>query len=166
MSNTYMILAFSIFIFLIVIFLILVLIFTNETTTQDTTTQDTPTQDTPTQDTITQDTTIIEKQPSIYNDYVQDPNYNTINIEYQIIGTLSSTTNEPETVILPLYGKQIKSYRWKYYTIVNSLKLDIQKDSDSCMKECEMLSTDDIVKVPAYNQTTFKVYLYEYRPPF
>lgn len=108
----------------------------------------------------------IASIPSIYNDYVQDPNYNSINIEYQILGTLSSTTNDPETVILPLYGKRVKSYRWKYYTIVNSLKLDINKDNDSCMKECEMLANNDIVKIPAYNNISFKVYLYDYRPPF
>jgi len=175
-----MILAFSIFIFLIVIFSILALIFTNtntnSTTISDTTTDtttDTTISDTTTDTTTTNtvsdtisDTVDTTTEPSIYNDYVQNPNYNIINIEYQIVGTLSSTTNEPETIILPLYGKQIKSYRWKYYTIVNNLKLDIQKNNDSCMKECEILSNDDIVKIPAYNQTTFKVYLYEYRPPF
>lgn len=149
MNKTYMILALSIFIFLIVIFLIVVLVLSNKTTHKKIIK-------------ISNDT----QQPLIYDDYVQEPDYNTINVEYQIVGTLSSTTNNPETVILPLYGKQIKSYRWKYYTIVNNLKLDIYKDSDSCMKECEMLSRDDIVKIPAYNETTFKVNLYDYKPPF
>ena len=155
MNKIYMILAFSIFIFLIVIFSILALVLNHKVSEKKPIVIDTT------------DTTISQQNtPSIYNDYAQDPDYNTINIEYQIIGTLSSTTNNPETVILPLYGKQIKSFRWKYYTIVNSLKIDIYKDGDSCMKECEMLSRDDIVKIPAYNETTFKVSLYDYKPPF
>mgnify|MGYP000377156874 FL=1 len=34
------------------------------------------------------------------------------------------------------------------------------------MKECDTISDEDIVKVPAYTNTEFKVQLYDYEPPF
>lgn len=154
MNNTFLILALSIFIFLVIVLVIAMLILNSKKINDDP------------QNIKSTEKQLSSSTPLIYNDYVQDPNYNTINVDYQIVGTLSSTTNDPETIILPLYGKQIKSYRWKYYTVVNSLKIDIYKDNESCIKECEMLSKDDIVKIPTYNDTTFKVYLYDYQPPF
>jgi cell division protein FtsI/penicillin-binding protein 2 len=112
----------------------------------------------------------VEESTSIYDEYSSNPNYNLINVEYQIVGTLSSLQAEPETIILPLYGKRIKSYRWKYYTLVNGLKIDVKKERndqlESCMKECESISDEEIVKVPAYTNTDFKVQLYDYEPPF
>ena len=107
---------------------------------------------------------------NIYNEYSTDPNYNLINIEYQLLGTLSSVISEPETIILPLYGKRIKSYRWKYYTKVNDLKLDIEKkrnnNIEKCMKECDTIENGETITVPAYTNTDFVVKLYDYQPPF
>ena len=34
------------------------------------------------------------------------------------------------------------------------------------MKECESISDEEIVKVPAYTNTDFKAQLYDYEPPF
>jgi cobalamin biosynthesis protein CobT len=108
---------------------------------------------------------------NIYNDYNKDPNYNLIYSEYQILGTLSSIKSDPETIILPLYGKRVKSYRWKYFTKVNNdLRIDIQKKRnntlESCMKECEMLENGETIKIPAYTDTDFIVQLYDYELPF
>ena len=117
-----------------------------------------------------------EKESSTaYNDYNKDPDYNLIYSEYQVLGTLSSVKSEPETIILPLYGKRVKSYRWKYFTKVNNgqsrdLRIDIQKQRnntpESCMKECEMIENDETIKIPAYNNAEFIVQLYDYEPPF
>lgn len=111
----------------------------------------------------------------VYREYKNEPDYNLIYSKYQLLGTLSSVKSEPETIILPLYGKRIKSYRWKYYTKVNNgsstdLRIDIQKlrnnTLESCMKECEMIENGETIKIPAYTNTDFIVQLYEYEHPF
>ena len=159
MNKNFILLAISIFIFFAVIFSI-IYIAINNSGNKKTTTK------------INENELekAVEESTSIYDEYSSNPNYNLINVEYQILGTLSSLKAEPETIILPLYGKGVKSYRWKYYTLVNGLKLDIQKKRndqlDSCMKECEIISNKEIVTIPAYTNTEFKVQLYDYEPPF
>ena len=159
MNNNFILLAISIFIFLVVIFSI-IYIAINNSGNKKTTTK------------INENELekAVEESTSIYDEYSSNPNYNLINVEYQIVGTLSSLQAEPETIILPLYGKRVKSYRWKYYTLVNGLKIDIKKERnnsyESCMKECDTISNEDIVKVPSYTNTEFKVQLYDYAPPF
>ena len=159
MNKNFILLAISIFIFFIVIFSI-IYIAINNSGNKKTTTK------------INENELekAVEESTSIYDEYSSNPNYNLINVEYQIVGTLSSLQAEPETIILPLYGKRVKSYRWKYYTLVNGLKIDIKKERnnslESCMKECESISDEEIVKVPAYTNTDFKAQLYDYEPPF
>jgi hypothetical protein len=159
MNNNFILLAISIFIFFVVIFSI-IYIAINNSGNKKTTTK------------INENELekAVEESTSIYDEYSSNPNYNLINVEYQIVGTLSSLQAEPETIILPLYGKRVKSYRWKYYTLVNGLKIDIKKERnnslESCMKECESISDEEIVKVPAYTNTDFKAQLYDYEPPF
>ena len=156
MNKTFILLAISIFIFFVVIFTIIYIAINNsgnKTKINENELEKT-----------------IEESTEIYDEYSSNPNYNLITVEYQILGTLSSLEAEPETIILPLYGKRVKSYRWKYYTLVNGLKIDIKKERnnslESCMKECDTISNEDIVKVPAYTNTEFKVQLYDYEPPF
>ena len=159
MNKNFILLAISIFIFFVVIFSI-IYIAINNSGNKKTTTK------------INENELekAVEESTSIYDEYSSNPNYNLINVEYQIVGTLSSLQAEPETIILPLYGKRVKSYRWKYYTLVNGLKIDIKKERnnslESCMKECESISDEEIVKVPAYTNTDFKAQLYDYEPPF
>ena len=159
MNNNFILLAISIFIFFVVIFSI-IYIAINNSGNKKTTTK------------INENELekAVEESTSIYDEYSSNPNYNLINVEYQVVGTLSSLQAEPETIILPLYGKRVKSYRWKYYTLVNGLKIDIKKERnnslESCMKECESISDEEIVKVPAYTNTDFKAQLYDYEPPF
>jgi len=159
MNKNFILLAISIFIFFAVIFSI-IYIAINNSGNKKTTTK------------INENELekAVEESTSIYDEYSSNPNYNLINVEYQIVGTLSSLQAEPETIILPLYGKRVKSYRWKYYTLVNGLKIDIKKERnnslESCMKECESISDEEIVKVPAYTNTDFKAQLYDYEPPF
>lgn len=156
MNKTFILLAISIFIFCVVIFTIIYIAINNSVNKK----------------TINENKLekAIEESTEIYDEYSSNPNYNLITVEYQILGTLSSLEAEPETIILPLYGKRVKSYRWKYYTLVNGLKIDIKKKRnnslESCMKECDTISNEDIVKVPAYTNTEFKVQLYDYEPPF
>ena len=166
MNKIFILLAISIFIFFTVIFRIIYIAIKNsgnkntKTITKNTTTK------------INENKLekAVQESTEIYDEYSNNPNYNLITVEYQILGTLSSLEAEPETIILPLYGKRVKSYRWKYYTLVNGLKIDIKKERnnsyESCMKECDTISNEDIVKVPSYTNTEFKVQLYDYAPPF
>lgn len=166
MNKIFILLAISIFIFFTVIFSIIYIAIKNsgnkntKTITKNTTTK------------INENELekAVQESTEIYDEYSSNPNYNLTTVEYQILGTLSSLEAEPETIILPLYGKRVKSYRWKYYTLVNGLKIDIKKERnnsyESCMKECDTISNEDIVKVPSYTNTEFKVQLYDYAPPF
>jgi hypothetical protein len=161
MNNTFILLGISIFIFFIVIFSILYIILNNYD-----------------KRTSPPKNEFIETV-KVYDQYKKDPDYNLIYSDYQILGTLSSIKSEPETIILPLYGKRVKSYRWKYFTKVNTgssqtadggLRIDIHKKRnntlESCMKECEMIENGETIKVPAYTNTEFIVQLYDYEPPF
>ena len=160
MNKIFILLAISIFIFCIVIFSIIYIAINNSGNNKTKTTK------------INENELekAVQESTEIYDEYSNNPNYNLITVEYQILGTLSSLEAEPETIILPLYGKRVKSYRWKYYTLVNGLKIDIKKERnnsyESCMKECDTISNEDIVKVPSYTNTEFKVQLYYYAPPF
>jgi cell division protein FtsI/penicillin-binding protein 2 len=160
MNKIFILLAISIFIFCIVIFSIIYIAINNSGNNKTKTTK------------INENKLekAVQESTEIYDEYSNNPNYNLITVEYQILGTLSSLEAEPETIILPLYGKRVKSYRWKYYTLVNGLKIDIKKERnnsyESCMKECDTISNEDIVKVPSYTNTEFKVQLYDYAPPF
>jgi hypothetical protein len=160
MNKIFILLAISIFIFCIVIFSIIYIAINNSGNNKTKTTK------------INENELekAVQESTEIYDEYSNNPNYNLITVEYQILGTLSSLEAEPETIILPLYGKRVKSYRWKYYTLVNGLKIDIKKERnnsyESCMKECDTISNEDIVKVPSYTNTEFKVQLYDYAPPF
>tara|TARA_B100001758_G_scaffold143634_2_gene123724 strand:- start:1834 stop:2334 length:501 start_codon:yes stop_codon:yes gene_type:complete len=166
MNKTFILLAISIFIFCVVIFSIIYIAINNsgnKKTTTITTKKTTKINENELEK-------AVEESTEIYDEYSGNPNYNLTTVEYQILGTLSSLEAEPETIILPLYGKRVKSYRWKYYTLVNGLKIDIKKERnnsyESCMKECDTISKEDIVKVPSYTNTEFKVQLYDYAPPF
>lgn len=166
MNKTFILLAISIFIFFVVIFSIIYIAINNSGNNKTTTN----TTKKPKKINENELEKAVEESTEIYDEYSENPNYNLTTVEYQILGTLSSLEAEPETIILPLYGKRVKSYRWKYYTLVNGLKIDIKKERnnsyESCMKECDTISNEDIVKVPSYTNTEFKVQLYDYAPPF
>ena len=155
MNKNFILLAISIFIFFIVIFSIIYIAINNSGNKKTTTKK------------INENKLekAIEESTEIYDEYSGNPNYNLITVEYQILGTLSSLEAEPETIILPLYGKRVKSYRWKYFTMVNNLKIDIKKERndelESCMKECDILENGETIKVPAYTNTNFIVQLYD-----
>lgn len=166
MNKTFILLAISIFIFFVAIFSIIYIAINNSGNNKTTTN----TTKKPKKINENELEKALEESTEIYDEYSGNPNYNLTTVEYQILGTLSSLEAEPETIILPLYGKRVKSYRWKYYTLVNGLKIDIKKERnnsyESCMKECDTISNEDIVKVPSYTNTEFKVQLYDYAPPF
>jgi len=165
MNNTLIILAISIFIFFVVIFSIIYIAISSSKSSKLSNSSNTSNSSN-----NRELEEALKESTSIYDDYSSSPNYNLINIEYQIIGTLSSENAEPETIILPLYGKSVKSYRWKYFTMVNNLKIDIKKERndelESCMKECDILENGETITVPAYTNTKFIVQLYDYKPPF
>ena len=167
MNKTFILLAISIFIFFVAIFSIIYIAINNSGNNKTTTTNTTKKPKKINENELEK---AVEESTEIYDEYSGNPNYNLTTVEYQILGTLSSLEAEPETIILPLYGKRVKSYRWKYYTLVNGLKIDIKKERnnsyESCMKECDTISNEDIVKVPSYTNTEFKVQLYDYAPPF
>ena len=64
-------------------------------------------------------------------------------------------------MILPLFGKKLFKDRWTYYTTTDgdkSLRIEVIHDNRGCMTDrigCDMINTDDIVIVPAYNNKEF-----------
>tara|TARA_B100001778_G_scaffold74576_1_gene59759 strand:- start:7853 stop:8359 length:507 start_codon:yes stop_codon:yes gene_type:complete len=168
MNNTLIVLAISIFIFFVVIFSIIYIAISYSKSYNHSNISNHSNTSNPSNNRELEEA--LKESTSIYDDYSLSPNYNLINIEYQIIGTLSSIKAEPETIILPLYGKSVKSYRWKYFTMVNNLKIDIKKErnneAESCMKECDVLENGETIEIPVYTNTKFIVQLYDYKPPF
>jgi hypothetical protein len=85
---------------------------------------------------------------------------------FQQIGHLTNNDN-PEPVILPLFGKMINSNRWIYYTVSDKqlqIKIDIEHKNKSCQDShigCDELYNDDEVFVPAYSKI-FKISMYKY----
>ena len=126
MNKNFILLAISIFIFFVVVFSIIYIAINNSGNKKTTTKK------------INENKVekAIEESTEIYDEYSGNPNYNLITVEYQILGTLSSLEAEPETIILPLYGKRVKSYRWKYYTLVNGLKIYIKKERNNSLESC------------------------------
>jgi hypothetical protein len=88
---------------------------------------------------------------------------------FQQIGHLTNNDN-PEPVILPLFGKMINNNRWLYYTVSDKqlqIKIDIEYKNKSCQDShigCDELYNDDEVFVPAYSKI-FKISMYKYAIP-
>ena len=86
---------------------------------------------------------------------------------YEQIGILTRSGGGPNTLILPLYGRELIAGRskYQYYTYSdqnNSVRLPVSKDGKSCTGEygCDMLYNGDTVYVEGYNMS-FVATIYE-----
>ena len=82
---------------------------------------------------------------------------------YSQIGIITRTNNSD--TILPLYGRQVNSHKWQYYTFndkFNQIRLPVNTKGKNCSNEygCDELYDNDIVYVTGYNDV-FKVTIYE-----
>jgi hypothetical protein len=92
------------------------------------------------------------------------------NTNYQQIGTLTSLCG---TKIIPLFGKPMwrGSSKWNFYTFsdqFHAIKLPVKYKTRDCMDDtigCDELYTDDIVHVPQYPDTEFRVNMYKLDRP-
>jgi len=94
------------------------------------------------------------------------------NTKVQQIGFITSLDIEPK--IMPLFGQSMRrthADRWVYFTATDqnqSIRLPVTFDNRDCMNDdvgCTEIYNDDIVKVPSYNNSEFKVSLYKKQIP-
>lgn len=96
--------------------------------------------------------------------------------EFRQIGVLLSIEHDQGALkrhqILPLLARQVhsRSDRWHYFTLTNGyreIRLSVQNGNKDCLNEygCEELHNGDVVTVPQYHNSQFKVSLYEKHGP-
>lgn len=96
-------------------------------------------------------------------------NINTRNVDhYQQLGILYDGT-----VTLPLLGRRIYSgsSKWNYYTLTNdniAMKVPLSRNGRDCTEQygCEELYEDDTIIIPEYNNSKFKIKLYDRSPRY
>ena len=74
---------------------------------------------------------------------------------------------------LPLLGRRVHSgsNKWNYYSLTNdniALKIPLQKNGRGCMERngCDELYEDDSIIIPEYNQSKFKIKMYDNSPRY
>lgn len=99
----------------------------------------------------------------------KNPDYMTPNPQQMgILSTLNDKTGEP--IVLPLYGKRLKSDRWNYYAGAdkdNLWRIPINNKGRDCTDRyngCEEIYDGDTVSVPTY-QRDFAATIYPYELP-
>lgn len=92
-------------------------------------------------------------------------------MDYSQVGVLTNNDNHKNTII-PLYGRPVYhgSSKWLYYTSTdkyNTIKLPITHKSRNCSDDigCDELSDGETLTIPAYNNNTFKVSIYQLDKP-
>ena len=96
-------------------------------------------------------------------------NVNTRNIDhYQQLGILydGHTT-------LPLLGRRVYSgsHKWNYYTLTNNnvaIKVPLSYNGRDCLDSygCDELYSDDSIIIPEFNNSKFKIKLYDLAPRY
>mgnify|MGYP007047533491 CR=1 FL=1 len=87
---------------------------------------------------------------------------------YQQLGILYDGT-----VTLPLLGRRVRngSHKWNYYTLTNdniALKVPIIRKGRDCSERngCDELYEEDFIIIPQYNNSKFKINLYDRSPRY
>lgn len=96
-------------------------------------------------------------------------NINTRNVDhYQQLGILYDGN-----VTLPLLGRRIYSgsSKWNYYTLTNdniAMKVPLSRNGRDCTEQygCEELYEEDTIIIPEYNNSKFKIKLYDRSPKY
>ena len=95
------------------------------------------------------------------------PSYNVMmNGGYQQLGTLSTSTNNTNPIILPLFGRKINRHRWEYYTATDrnhQIRINLTYKNRNCEDDfgCDEIENGDEVYVPTYSKT-FTANMYKY----
>ena len=96
-------------------------------------------------------------------------NINTQGIDhYQQIGLLYDGH-----ITLPLLGRRVHngSNKWNYYSLTNdniALKIPLSNNGRACMERngCDELYADDTILIPEYNNSKFKIKMYDNSPRY
>ena len=74
---------------------------------------------------------------------------------------------------LPLLGRRVHSgsNKWNYYSLTNdniALKIPLSKNGRGCMERngCDELYEEDSIIIPEYNQSKFKIKMYDNSPRY
>ena len=85
-------------------------------------------------------------------------------INYSQIGLL--TSDDPNPIILPLFGRQIRSDRWQYYTATNKtnmLRIPLRVKNRDCDDPigCDTIYNGDILTIDIYQGKQFTATIYK-----
>jgi len=76
-------------------------------------------------------------------------------------------------ITLPLLGRRVHSgsNKWNYYSLTNdniALKIPLSKNGRGCMERngCDELYEEDSIIIPEYNQSKFKIKMYDNSPRY
>lgn len=94
----------------------------------------------------------------------------TLSLNYQQIGILTSDQTDKEPIVLPLFGRKIRSDRWQYYTATdktNMLRLPLRINNRDCEDTigCDEIYTGDELFVEIYQGRVFTATIYKIDAP-
>ena len=96
-----------------------------------------------------------------------------VDTNYRQLGILTRVNkNDKKETILALLGRPLITNRckWQYYTMEtkNNIKLPIISNGRSCTNEqgCDELYEEDSIIIPEYNQSKFKIKMYDNSPRY
>lgn len=128
---------------------------------------------------------IIERPASGSGGYSAPPSQNTIphypstlprytsgNIQsdYQQVGLLTSHETDKEPIVLPLFGRKVRSDRWQYYTATdknNLMRIPLQYQNQDCEEDigCREIYSGDKLTVSIYQDRVFTATVYRTEAP-
>lgn len=94
----------------------------------------------------------------------------TLSLNYQQIGILTSDQTDKEPIVLPLFGRKIRSDRWQYYTATdktNMIRLPLRINNRDCEDTigCDEIYTGDELFVEIYQGRVFTATIYKIDAP-
>lgn len=94
----------------------------------------------------------------------------TVEVSYTQIGILTSNETDKEPIVLPLFGRKIRSDRWQYYTATdktNMLRIPLRFGNRDCedVIGCDEIYTGDKLFVEVYQGREFTATIYKVNPP-
>lgn len=120
---------------------------------------------------IPQKEVVIVKSPPPQEVIVERiPPPRTVSVNYQQIGILTSDQSDKEPIVLPLFGRKIRSDRWQYYTATdktNMLRLPLRVNNRDCEDTigCDEIYTGDELFVEIYQGRIFTATIYKIDAP-
>lgn len=100
------------------------------------------------------------------------PRYTSGNIQsdYQQVGLLTSHETDKEPIVLPLFGRKVRSDRWQYYTATdknNLMRIPLQYQNQDCEEDigCREIYSGDKLTVSIYQDRVFTATVYRVEAP-